>query len=65
MLAKVLTEVVLRLVMMIPSGVSWAWKKFSESRARKKQHQENQQKAKKVEDAKTHDDVRTAADDLP
>lgn len=65
MLAKVLTEVILRLVMMLPSGINWVWKKISESRRRKKQHEELKKVAQKVEDAKTHDDVRAAADELP
>jgi hypothetical protein len=65
MMAKVLTEVILRLAMMIPSGVAWIWKKASAYLARRKQHKELQEKAQKVEDAKTHDDVRAAADELP
>lgn len=65
MMTKVLVEILWRLVMLIPSGVSLAWKKFNERRSRQKKHKELEQKAQKVEDAKTHDEVRVAADDLP
>lgn len=65
MLAKVLTQVILQLVMMIPKGISILYRKHSEHQARKKQNEELRKKAQKVEDAKNHDDVRTAADDLP
>lgn len=62
MWAKVLTQVIIQLV---SSFASWAWKKSTSYFERKKRVEETQETAQKVEDAKTPDDIRAAADDLP
>lgn len=59
---KIIAQVIVALVSKLASVIFSSLKK---ALARKKQEKVLEQKAQKVEDAKSHDDVRIAADDLP
>jgi hypothetical protein len=59
---KIVAQVIVALVSKLASVIFSALKK---ALSRKKLHDEDEAKAKKVEDAKTPDEVISAADDLP